>query len=144
MILRNKILRYEQFGIFAETKEDFDIYTDFLSKSTITTIDASMIEDKYQKLLLRLITTQTNKKCYLIFNTSDYNCDKQTISMIYDNSNIRPVITSAYDFKYSMFLKSHCKNMVLFAPVDHRKEEEVYNIFLYKLRQKEFIVYDFS
>lgn len=141
LILRNKILRYEQFGLFAETEEQFRIFNDYLAKSTITTIDASSVDEKYQKLILRIITSQINKKCYLIFNVNDYNTDKQTIAQIYDNSNIRPVVTSSYGYKYAPFLKSHCKNSVLFAPVDKRTDDDGYGLFQNKLRQKEFIVY---
>lgn len=141
LILRNKILRYEQFGIFAETEEQFQIFNDYLAKSTITTIDSSSIDEKYQKLLLKIITAQINKKCYLIFNVTDYNTDKQTIAQIYDNNNIRPVVTSSYDYKFSSFLKSHCKNSVLFAPIDKRTDDDGYGLFQNKLRQREFIVY---
>lgn len=141
LILRNKILRYEQFGLFAETEEQFKIFNDYLAKSTITTIDSSSVDEKYQKLLLRIITSQINKKCYLIFNATDSNTDKQTVAQIYDNNNIRPVVTSSYDYKYAPFLKSHCKNSVLFAPVDKRTDDDGYGLFQNKLRQKEFIVY---
>ena len=141
LILRNKILRYEQFGLFAETEEQFRIFNDYLAKSTITTVDSSSVDEKYQKLILKIITSQINKKCYLIFNVTDYNTDKQTIAQIYDNNNIRPVVTSSYSYKYAPFLKSHCKNSVLFAPVDKRTDDDGYGLFQNKLRQKEFIVY---
>lgn len=141
IIFKNKLIKYQQKGLFAQNKDQFNFLNKILSKTSITIIDASCIEEKWHRFIIETIATQIEKKCYFIINLTDSNSKKQTINTIYENENIRPIPLS--DYKYSLLpqLKSLCKNLILFAPIEKTNDFEIYNSFLRKLNQKEFIIW---
>lgn len=141
IIFKNKLIKYQQKGLFAQSKDQFNFLNKILSKTSITIIDASNIEEKWHRFIIETIASQIEKKCYFIINLTDSNSKKQTLNTIYENENIRPIPLS--DYKYSLLpqLKSLCKNLILFAPIEKTNDFEIYNSFLNKLNQKEFIIW---
>lgn len=141
IIFKNKLIKYQQKGLFAQNKDQFNFLNKILSKSSITIIDASTIEEKWHRFIIETIASQIEKKCYFIVNLTDSNSNKQTINTIYENENIRPIPLSTYKYKLLPQLKSLCKNLILFAPIEKTNDFEVYNSFLQKLNQREFIIW---
>ncbi len=141
LIFKNKLVKYQQKGLFAQKKEQFNFLNKILSKSSITIIDASNIEQKWHRFIIETIASQIEKKCYFLINLNNDNSTKQTIQTIYENENLRPIPVSSYNYKLMPELKALCKNLILFAPVERVNDFEIYNSFLQKLNQKEFIIW---
>lgn len=141
LIFKNKLIKYQQKGLFAQNKDQFDFLNKILSKSSITIIDASTIDEKWHRFIIETIASQIEKKCYFMINLTDLNSNKQTINTIYENENIRPIPLSTYKYKLLPQLKSLCKNLILFAPIEKTNDFEIYNSFLQKLNQREFIIW---
>lgn len=141
IIFKNKLIKYQQKGLFAQSKDQFNFLNKILSKTSITIIDASNIEEKWHRFIIETIASQIEKKCYFIINLTDSNSKKQTINTIYENENIRPIPLSDYKYNLLPQLKSLCKNLILFAPIEKTNDFEIYNSFLKKLNQKEFIIW---
>lgn len=141
IIFKNKLIKYQQKGLFAQSKDQFNFLNKILSKTSITIIDASSIEEKWHRFIIETIASQIEKKCYFIINLTDSNSNKQTINSIYENENIRPIPLSSYKYSLLPQLKSLCKNLILFAPIEKTNDFEIYNSFLKKLNQKEFIIW---
>lgn len=141
IVFKNKLIKYQQKSLFAQTKEQFNFINRILSKNTTTIIDASDVDEKWHQFILETIASQIDKKCYFIINVNDTNASKKTIKTIYDNENIRPIILSPYNTKHTFQLKTICKNLILFAPIEKVNDFEIYSSFLYKLNQKEFIIW---
>lgn len=141
IIFKNKLVKYQQKSLFAQTKEQFNFISRLLSKNTTTIIDASDVDEKWHRFILETIASQIDKKCYLIVNVNDANASKRTIKTIYDNENIRAIVLSPYNTKHTFQLKTICKNLILFAPIEKVNDFEIYSSFLYKLNQKEFIIW---
>lgn len=141
IIFKNKLVKYQQKSLFAQNKEQFNFVNRILSKNNTTIVDASGVDEKWHRFILETIASQIDKKCYLIVNINDSNATKRTIKAIYDNENVRPIVISPYNTKHTFQLKTICKNLILFAPIEKVDDFEVYSSFLYKLNQKEFIIW---
>ncbi|MDD3238080.1 MAG: hypothetical protein PHV37_08305 [Candidatus Gastranaerophilales bacterium] len=141
IIFKNKLIKYQQKGLFAQSKEQFDFINKIISKNSITVIDASQIDKKWHKFILELIASQINKKCYMIFDVTNKNSDEEILFSIYENEAIRPIPVSSFKYDNIFKLKSLCKNLILFAPIEKTNDFEIYNTFLNKLNQKEFIIW---
>lgn len=141
IIFKNKLIKYQQKSLFAQNKDQFNFLNRILSKNTTTIVDASNIDEKWHRFILETVAAQIDKKCYLIVNINDTNANKKTIKTIYDNDNIRAIVLSPFNTKNSLQLKTICKNLILFAPIEKVNDFEIYSSFLYKLNQKEFIIW---
>lgn len=141
IMFKNKLVKYQQKSLFAQEKEQFDFLDKVLSKNSITIIDASGIDEKWHRFIIETVASQIQKKCYFVVNLSDINSTKATLNALYDNELIRPIPISAYKYSLLNELKALCKNLILFAPLEKTNDFEVYNSFLHKLNQKEFIIW---
>ena len=141
MLLRNKLWMYAQENIFAESKTDFQIINKILDNQNILVIDASSLEEKWYKFTVQTIQSVINKPCYFILSLNDINADKKTITGLYNNSDIVPVISTNFESKYRQLLKSLCKNQILFKPSKLISDEEAYDTFINRINSSEFIFY---
>lgn len=141
IIFKNKLVKYQQKSLFAQKKEQFNFLNRILSKKTTTIIDASQIDEKWHRFILETISSQIEKPCYFIVNLNDINSNRNSITTIYDNENIRAISISEYNIKNAFLLKTICKNLILFAPIEKVNDFEVYSSLLDKLNQKEFIIW---
>ncbi len=141
IIFKNKLIKYQQKGLFAQNKDQFSFLDKILSKTSVTIIDASNIEEKWHRFIVETIASQIEKKCYFIINLNNSNSSKETLNTIYENENLRPIPVSNYKYYLVPELKALCKNLILFAPIEKTNDFEIYNSFLQKLNQKEFIIW---
>ena len=141
IIFKNKLIKYQQQGLFAQRKDQFGFVGRILSKNAITVVDASNIDEKWHRYILETIAGEVDKRSYFIANLNNTNSNKTTLKRLYDNSAIRVIPVVNYSYKHIEFLKSISKNLILFAPIEKTYDFEIYNTFLNKLNQKEFIIW---
>ena len=141
MVLRNKLWQYAQEGLFAESKADFDIINTVMKNENIVIIDASKIEDKWHKFAIQTIPKILNRHCYFAFSLNDIIMDKRSITALYNNSNIVPIVASSYDYPNRNILKSLSKNQILFKPSKQTEVDEQYGALIHKLNDSDFILF---
>lgn len=141
MVLRNKLWKYAQEGLFAETKSDFDIINTVMNNENIVIVDASKIEEKWHKFTIQTIADILSKHCYFAFSLNDISMDKRSILSIYNNQNIIPIVSTSYDSPYRNILKSLSKNQILFKPSKQTEVEEQYGVLVHKLNDNDFILF---
>ena len=140
ILLRNKLLKYKQFGIFASKDEEIDALNASLENNTITVLNVSKASSNWQKETTDFIINNLSDNYYFIMQVNDENTDKDILNKIYKTTNIKPILSSSYDCIFAQQLKSFAKNLILFRPLEQQKSFATYNSFLTKLSQKEFIV----
>src|SRR5574344_720017 len=119
VLLKNKLLKYHEEGLFAQVKEEFDSLINTMINEDITVFDVSSFEDNVQRELISFAISQTNyylKDVYVFVNIDNFNSDKKLLKQIYKSVNIYPITVCNYDYK----------NLT---------------VFLNKLNAKEFVVY---
>ena len=140
ILLRNKLLKYKQFGIFASKDEEIDALNKSLESNTITVLNFAKASSNWQKETTDFIINNLSDNYYFIMQVNDENTDKDILNKIYKTKNIKPVLSSSYDCVFAQQLKSFAKNLILFKPLEQQKSFATYNSFLTKLAQNEFIV----
>ena len=140
ILLRNKLLKYKQYGIFASKDEEIDALNISVENNTITVLNVSKASSNWQKETTDFIINNLAGNYYFIMQVNDENTDKGILNKIYKTKNIKPVLSSSYDCVFAQQLKSFAKNLILFKPLEQQKSFATYNSFLTKLSQKEFIV----
>ncbi len=140
ILLRNKLLKYKQFGIFASKDEEINALNESLENNTITVLNVSKASSNWQKETTDFIINNLSDNYYFIMQVNDENTDKDILNKIYKTTNIKPILSSSYDCIFAQQLKSFAKNLILFRPLEQQKSFATYNSFLTKLSQKEFIV----
>ena len=140
ILLRNKLLKYKQFGIFASKDEEINALNESVENNTITVLNVSKASSNWQKETTDFIINNLSDNYYFIMQVNDENTDKDILNKIYKTTNIKPILSSSYDCIFAQQLKSFAKNLILFRPLEQQKSFATYNSFLTKLSQKEFIV----
>lgn len=140
ILLRNKLLKYKQFGIFASKDEEINALNKSVENNTITVLNVSKASSNWQKETTDFIINNLSDNYYFIMQVNDENTDKDILNKIYKTTNIKPILSSSYDCIFAQQLKSFAKNLILFRPLEQQKSFATYNSFLTKLSQKEFIV----
>lgn len=140
ILLRNKLLKYKQFDIFASTPEEINALYDSLNNNTLTVLDISCANENWQKEALSFALANIDSGCYLVMDTEDSVVDESTLNTIYKRDEIKPVIASKYESTNATKLKSFAKNLILFKPEKQQKAAATYNSFLTKLAPSEFVV----
>ena len=140
ILLRNKLIKYKQFGIFASKDEEINALNESVENNTITVLNVSKASSNWQKETTNFIINNLSDNYYFIMQVNDENTDKDILNKIYKTTNIKAVLSSSYDCIFAQQLKSFAKNLILFRPLEQQKSFATYNSFLAKLSQKEFIV----
>ena len=147
VLLKNKLLRYYEAGIFAQEKSEFNSLKFSLKRDDLTFLDLSKIDETIQREMISytysLISefAEQNKEFYVIFNVDNSNSDKKLLKQIYTTQNAYSTLVCSYSYKYLTELKQLAKNLILFAPIQQQNDFAGYNTFLAKLNPHEFIVY---
>lgn len=140
ILLRNKLLKYQQLNIFASEPSEIISLTNAIEGNTVTVFNLSKAESNWQKEAVKFLLENVEEKLYLVANITDDNIDTKILETIYKQENIFPVVSSGYGCTMAQQLKSLAKNLVLFRPNEQQKSFASYNSFLSKLAPKEFIV----
>ena len=141
LLLKNKLMKYQQQGIFAQNKSEFDFINSFLKDNKNIKINLSELPVQWHKIAFISILNLLKSKCYLITDFTDDNSNKTIIKKLYEKSEIRPIVISSYGYKYQIQLKAMSKNLILFKPQQQVNDFAGYTSFLNILGQDTFIVW---
>lgn len=144
ILLKNKLLKYKDLNVFAETLKDILNLSIAIEKNENTVIDVSNISPILQKEVISYIcnTMNTiNNNIYSFIKVDNDNADKKLLKKLVERSNVFTTIICPHAFKYVQELKEIAQNIILFAPLTLQHDFASYNTFLNKLNQDEFIIY---
>lgn len=144
ILLKNKLLKYKEQNVFAETLKDILSLSMAIEKNSLTVIDISNMTPVLQKEIISYVydAMQTiNETIYSFAKIQNENTDKKLLKKLIDRTNIFTTIICPHAFKYVMELKEIAQNIILFAPLTLQHDFASYNTFLNKLNNDEFIIY---
>ena len=142
-ILKNKLLKYKDMGIFANTIEEFKSFSYVLNNNSTIIVDISELNSKLQNKVINNILSTINLLegyVYVFLPVNNENSDKQLLRKIINNSHVFTTIFARHSYKYALELKEHAQNIAFFAPQTVQHEFAVYNTFLNKLNSEEFVI----
>lgn len=144
VLLKNKLLKYYDEGIFAQRKDEFESLKTVLNSSGNVILDASHIDENIQREVISyvysLIETM-DQDIYLFCSINDNNSDKKLLKKIFSNKNAFSSIICPYGYKYLKEIKQLSKDLILFSPIQQQNDFAGYNVFLGKLNPHEFVIY---
>lgn len=143
VLLKNKLLKYYEEGVFAQNKNEFDSLKTSFDYLESTIFDISEMNEKIQREMIAYAYSVANQEegIYVICNITNENSDKKLLKQIFMANNAYSTLICAYSYKYLKELKQLAKNLILFAPIQQQNDFAGYNIFLSKLNNREFITY---
>ena len=143
-LLKNKLLKYRDSNVFANTKEEVFALKEKLNEKNCSIIDLKNIHESLQKEVLGFIHTTLDsfeKYIYLFVPLTDDNSDKKLLKQFVNNNHIFTTLLVSSSYKYAEELKQHAQNMLLFAPQSVNHDFAAYNTFLSKLNNDECIAF---
>lgn len=143
-LLKNKLLKYQEAGIFANNVDDFNIIDGKLNQGNCTVFDLKNINGELQKEIITYIHNKlekTDKYIYLFVTLYDDNSDKKLIKKLINNNHVFTTFLAPHNYKYASELKNHAQDIMFFAPQDLQHDFAAYNTFLNKLNPQEAVVY---
>lgn len=148
VLLKNKLLKYYDEGIFAQKRSEFDSFRNALESPEISILDLSGIDENIQRemisyaySLINELNEEQNQEVYVFCNINNDNSDKKLLKQILTTKNAYSAIICPYGYKYLKELKQISKDLILFAPIQQQEDFAGYNAFLNKLNVHEFIIY---
>ncbi len=143
-LLKNKLLKYRDANIFANTKEEVLAFNQKLEEKNCTIINLTDVNEALQKeviLFIHKTLGSLNKYVYFFCPLTDGNSDKKLLKRFINHSHIFTAIIVSNSYKYVKELKACAENVIIFAPEDSQHEFAAYNTFLNKLNLGECIVF---
>ncbi len=143
-LLKNKLLKYRDANVFANTKEEVFALKEKLEEKNCSIINLKDIHESLQKEVFSFIhsTLETiDKYIYLFVPLTDGNSDKKLLKQFINHNHIFTTMITSSAYKYASELKHHAQNMILFTPQVATNDFAAYNTFLNKLNYDECIVY---
>lgn len=144
VLLKNKLLKYNEAGIFAQQKKEFELLENSLRTNPMTVLNLSKVDSSIQREMISYaysLINQAGKEVYVVANINNANSDKKLLKQIFTTKNAYSTLICPYSYKYLAELKQVAKNMVLFAPIQQQQDFASYNTFLNKLNPSEFVIY---
>ncbi len=143
-LLKNKLLKYRDANVFANTKEEVLAFNEKLNEKNCSIIDLKDINDSLQKEVISFVHDALNsidKYIYFFVPLNDENSDKKLLKKLINHNHVFTTFLAPHDYKYAKELKSCADNLMLFAPQSQQNDFAYYNTFLTKLNLNECIVY---
>ncbi len=143
-LLKNRLLKYRDSNIFANTKEEFLSLKEIINEKNCSIISIKNVSDALQKEVVSFIhkaLESIEKYVYLFVSFNDDNSDKQMLKQILNNNHVFTTLLVHNDYKYAKDLKSCAENIVIFTPQTMQHDFASYNTFLNKLNLGEAILY---
>ena len=143
-LLKNKLLKYRDANVFANTKEEVLAFSEKLNEKNCSIIDLKDINDSLQKEVISFVHDALNlidKYIYFFVPLNDGNSDKKLLKKMINHNHVFTTFLASHDYKYIKELKSCADNLMLFAPQSQQNDFAYYNTFLTKLNLNECIVY---
>jgi hypothetical protein len=143
-LLKNKLLKYRDANIFANTKEEVFALKEKLNEKNCSIISLCNIRESLQKEVISFIHNvllEFEKYIYFFVSLTDNNSDKKLLKQLINNNHVFTTILVPHSYKYAKDLKQYAQNLILFTPRDANHDFAAYNTFINKLNQDECIVY---
>lgn len=143
-LLKNKLLKYRDANVFANTKEEVLAFREKLNEKNCSIIDIKDINEPLQKEVMSFIhqaLTEYEKYIYFFAPLTDNNSDKKLLKQFINNNHVFTTILVSSSYKYAQELKQHAQNILLFTPNDMNHDFAAYNTFLNKLNSDECIAF---
>lgn len=143
-LLKNKLLKYRDANVFANTKEEVLSFKEKLNEKNCSIIDIKDINEPLQKEVMSFIhqaLTEYEKYIYFFAPLTDNNSDKKLLKQFINNNHVFTTILVSSSYKYAQELKQHAQNILLFTPNDMNHDFAAYNTFLNKLNSDECIAF---
>lgn len=143
-LLKNKLLKYRDSNIFANTKEEVLAFNQKLEEKNCSIVNLTDVNEALQKEVLVFVhkaLESIKKYVYFFCPLTDGNSDKKLLKRFINNNHVFTTIIVSNSYKYVKELKSCAENVVIFAPEDAQHEFVAYNTFLNKLNLGECIVF---
>lgn len=141
-LLKNKLLKYRDANVFANTKEEVLAFKEKLNEKNCSIIDLKEINEPLQKEVMSYIhqaLVEFDKYIYFFAPLTDDNSDKKLLKQFINNNHVFTTILVSSSYKYAQELKQHAQNVLLFTPNDMNHDFAAYNTFLNKLNPDECI-----
>ena len=136
-LLKNKLLKYRDANVFANTKEEVLAFKEKLNEKNCSIIDIKDINEPLQKEVMSFIhqaLTEYEKYIYFFAPLTDNNSDKKLLKQFINNNHVFTTILVSSSYKYAQEIKQHAQNILLFTPNDMNHDFAAYNTFLNKLK----------
>lgn len=143
-LLKNKLLKYRDSNVFANTKEEVLAFNQKLEEKNCSIVNLTDVNESLQKEVLVFVhkaLESIKKYVYFFCPLTDGNSDKKLLKRFINNSHVFTTVIVSNSYKYVKELKSCAENVVIFAPEDAQHEFAAYNTFLNKLNLGECIVF---
>jgi len=144
VLLKNRILKYHETGLFAQEKGEFESLKISLESDSPSVLDLSNMDDKAQKEMISYVYSLINelgKDVYVFLKVNNQNSNKKLLKQIFMTKQAYSTLICSYSYKYLQELKQLSSNMILFGPIQQQNDFAGYNAFLNKLNPQEFVVY---
>lgn len=144
VLLKNKLLKYRDLNVFAETLKDVLSLSIAIDKSDIVVIDISDMSSELQNLIMSYtydVMSTSGTDVYAFVKIDNSNTDKKLLKKFLARSNVYTTIICSHAYKYLSEIKEAAQNLILFTPLTLQHDFASYNTFLNKLNQDEFIIY---
>lgn len=143
-LLKNKLVKYNEQNIFAQTKDDVAALNNAISENLITYIDIANVSEEMQKEIISYIQKvleNTNDYMYSFVKVNNKNANKKLLLELTNSEKVFTTIICSHGYKYVSELKQLAENIILFAPQTAQHDFAAYNTYLSKLNANEFIIY---
>ena len=144
VLLKNKLLKYYEAGIFAQEQKEFSSLKKSLEQKALTILNLSGVDENIQREMIAYaysVVNQLGIEIYVIGSLENTNSDKKLLKQIFTTQNAYFTLICPYSYKYLKELKQLSTNLILFAPIQQQDDFAGYNTFLSKLNHQEFIIY---
>ncbi len=114
LVLRNRLIKYQQSSIFAKTAKEIDIVKKTVAKEKITILDLSPLNVLWHKEFVNFILRSIKTPSFIFIRLNEANSDQNLITKIFQkrgNVNIIPSIS--YGYKKMPAVSEHSKNYIL-------------------------------
>lgn len=143
VLLKNKLLKYNEEGVFAQEQNEFNSLRASFNFVEPTIFDVSGVDEKIQREMISYAYSLANNidGTYVFCNIDNENSDKKLLKQIFMSNKVYSTLICGYSYKYLKEIKQLAKNLILFAPIHQQNDFAGYNTFLNKLNNHEFIIY---
>lgn len=144
VLLKNKLLKYKELNVFAETLKDILSLSMSIERAKKTVIDISNVPENLQREVIMYVYKVMNSigdDIYAFAKASNSLANKRLLKQFLSRSNVSTIVVCPHEYKYISEAKEIAQNLILFAPLTLQHDFASYNTFLNKLNSDEFIVY---
>lgn len=144
ILLKNKLLKYKEQNIFAQTLKDILGLSMSIDNEKSLCINLSNIDSNLQKEVIRYIysvLTTLNENIYVFVKADNSNISKKLLKRYFDRDNIFTTIICPHEFRYIEEVKAASQNIIFFAPLTLQHDFASYNTYLNKLNNDEYVIF---